>query len=281
MTNELSGHPHYRNTMDKLETAKRKSPEVEEFWMARDIHPILGYPVFDKFEPVIQRARDALTASGVDPSHHIALTSTMMGVGKGAQRPGVDFFLSRAACYLIAMNGDPTKPEIAGAQAYFTVQARRMEMSDASLENAKRLELRDKVGKSFKVVSGVAQEAGVANHRQALFHDARYQGLYGMSLKDVKTLKGLGDKEVLFDRAGTLELSAHDFQMQAAADAIKKEAIRGEARVIAKNKDVAQKVRKVMMESGATLPENLPIQTPINEIRKLANAGKPKKLPKS
>ena len=38
-----------------------------------------------------------------------------------------------------------------------------------------------------------------------------------MSLKDVKAMKGLGDKDQLMDRAGPLELSANDFQMLSTA----------------------------------------------------------------
>ncbi len=267
MGQELANTPEYRGTMDRLEAVKRTSGTGADFWMAREVHTLLGYPVFDKFLPVIERARDALRGDGIEPSHHIAQTSKLMGAGKGAQREGVDFFLSRAACYLVAMNGNPGKPEIAAAQRYFASRTRQAEEADAAAEDAKRLELREKVGESFRVVSGVAHDAGVANHRQALFHDARYQGLYGMSHKEVRAMKGLAEKDILFDRAGTLELSAHDFQMQAAANAIRRENVRGEARVIAKNKEVATKVRNVMKDSGAQLPEHLTLVDPIKNVR--------------
>ena len=114
MTTELTELPEYRHTMDRLEAAKRSGANGIEYWMSREIHGILGYPVWDKFLPVIEKARQSLTAQSVDPSHHIAQTSKLMGVHGGGKRRGDEFFLSRAACYLIAMNGDPAKPEIAG-----------------------------------------------------------------------------------------------------------------------------------------------------------------------
>jgi DNA-damage-inducible protein D len=64
-----------------------------------------------------------MKANGIDPSHQIVLTHKFMEVGGGAQKRGNDYFLTRGACRLVAMNGDPSKPEIAAAQAYFLVQA--------------------------------------------------------------------------------------------------------------------------------------------------------------
>lgn len=279
MADDLTTSGAYRDTMARLEAAKYLTENGGEYWKARDIHHLLGYAVWDKFEPVVARAVDALRANKVEPSHHIAQTSKMMGLGRGAQREGVDYFLSRVACSLIAMNGDPSKPEIAACQAYFVVQTRRMELTDQSNGDEKRLEMREKVSKSFKLVSGVAKDAGVRNTMQGVFHDARYQGLYGMSGQEVKKQKGIPESDQLFNHASALELSANDFQMNLAAEVITRENVRGERRVIETNKDVGKRVRKAMLDSGATPPESLPLAEPIKQVK--ARLAKQKRLPPS
>lgn len=268
MSHEIEHHPNYLHTIEQLEAVKHQTARGVSYWMAREINEILGYPSWREFEAVIERARDAMIGNGIDPSHQIVLTHKMMGVGGGAKRRGTDYFLSRGACRLIAMNGDPHKPEIAAAQAYFLVQTHRMEEYDALSADEKRLQLREKVSSAFKIVSGVAKEAGVPNNKQPLFHDARYQGLYGMTGRDVKTKKGLKPDDNPFDFAGPLELSANEFQMNMAADVIKKEDIRGEHNVIRRNRKIAQDVREVMRQSGATMPEDLPVEEPIKEVKK-------------
>jgi DNA-damage-inducible protein D len=274
---EMSSHPLYRSTMDQLEALKRVNNQGIEYWRAREIHPVLGYPIWRNFEPVIQRAKEALAGNDIDPSNHFAETRKMVDLGSGSQREVGDILLSRGACYLVAMNGEPNKPQIAAAQAYFVIQTRRQETAPELSDDEKRVQLRDKVKQSFKRVSGAAQEAGVRSHMQGVFHDARYQGLYGMSLKELRQFKGLAESEQLFDRAGPLELSANDFQMNLAADVISKDEIRGEQRSIQINRALAHRVRNTISESRATMPEHLPLEPPIKEVQKRLRTGK--KLP--
>jgi DNA-damage-inducible protein D len=278
MSKELTDLPEYRNTMGALERAKRLSSSGIEYWFARETHALLGYPNWREFENVIDRARASFTSIGQEPSHQIVLTHKMMGVGKGAQRQGDDYFLSRAAAYLIAMNGDPSKPEIAAAQAYFAIKTRQMEILEGGESpDHRRLAARERVTQSFRRVSGVAKKAGV--QRQGIFHDARYQGLYGgRGTKEVKRLKGLGDKDNLFDFAGALELSAHEFQMNLAADVLAKESVNSEVRALATNRKVGEHVRTTIRNSGGTLPEQLSLEEPIKDVRKRVAA--PKRLPK-
>ena len=263
--------------MEALDRLKRTSPEGVDYWHARDINITLGYPKWREFLALMERAGESLSKNSIDPSHHFVLTHKMVELGSGSQRQVDDYFLSRSACYLTAMNGDPIKPEIAAAQAYFVVMTREKELEDERSDDEKRLELREKVTQSVKVVSAVAQAAGVRNQMQPIFHDQRYQGLYGMSLKDLKDLKGLQEKEQMFDRAGPLELSMHDFQMKLAADVIAKSNVKGKQAAIRTNLEVAKRVRGTVKESGGTLPEHLPLEAPIKEVRK--RVENQKKLP--
>lgn len=274
MTQELASLPEYKATMERLEGLKHVSSQGSEYWLGREVHPVLGYPIWSNFQPVIDRAKASLVSSSIDPTHHFAETGKMVELGSGSQRRVVDFYLSRLACYLLAMNGDPLKPEIAAAQAYFTIQTRRQEVAGELSYDEKRLQLRDKVKQSFKRVSSAAQDAGVRSHMQGVFHDARVQGLYGLGLKDLKSTRGIKDGEQLFDRAGPLELSANDFQMNLAVDIIRKDKIQGEQSAIRKNREVAIHVRKTIKDSGGTMPERLPLEPPIKEIVKRVGAQK-------
>lgn len=263
--------PH-RRTMDRLEAIKHLSDDGTEYWSARELGPVLGYPVWQNFESVISRAVDALRSSGKEPSHHI------MPAHKNTGRPGRDYFLSRAGSYLIAMNGEPAKVEIAAAQVYFAARVRQAELIESLAQDEKRLKLREKVSDSMKRVSGVAQAAGVPNQRQGRFHEQRYRGLYNASSVTVKVSKGLSPSDNLFDRAGPLELSAHDFQMNLAADIISKEHINGEQAAVDKNLQVAQRVRLTIKQSGGTLPEDLRLQEHIKEVRQRVTGRRTKAL---
>lgn len=116
--NDLVEFPGYSSFTNSLDAKRKTSSAGAEYWMARDIQQIVGYARWESFEAVIAKAMQACETSRVASANHFRRTAKMITAGKGAQREAADFFLSRYACYLIAMNGDPGKPEVGFAQAF-------------------------------------------------------------------------------------------------------------------------------------------------------------------
>lgn len=252
-----------------FEELKRVSPHGAEYWSARDLQPLLGYNHWRSFDKAIAKAITSCRQSGNDPEHHFARARKMIVLGKGGQRDVDDYGLSRFACYLIAQNGDPRKPEIALAQKYFVIQTRRQELSDTYQRDMERLELRKQTTEEFKALSGAARNAGVQNKMFGVFHDAGYKGLYGgLGSEQIKTRKRIAKSENLLDRMGTTELAANQFHMTQTREKLAKEAIQGQQRAIDTHQQVGKEVRDAIRRIGGTMPENLPPAEDIKQVRK-------------
>lgn len=101
----------YQTITERLETIRRFTAKGGEYWMARELMPILGYDTWRNFVGAIEQAKIAFDAAGESAAHHFADTNKMVMIGSGAERSIDDYYLSRAACYIICMNGDPSKEE--------------------------------------------------------------------------------------------------------------------------------------------------------------------------
>src|SRR5579863_4002840 len=132
-----------------FESLKKLNKHGVEYWSARDLQPCLGYSKWQRFELTIKKAIESCKQSGNNPENHFTGAGKMIGIGKQAERKVEDYHLSRFACYLIAQNGDPRKPEIAQAQKYFAIQTRRQEISDQMAADLERLETRQQTTVEF------------------------------------------------------------------------------------------------------------------------------------
>jgi len=243
-----------------LESVKKLAPNGEDYWMARDIQPILGYDKWQSFSGVIEKAKQACASAGFHVDYHFIDTSKVITAGKGAKLQRADCYLTRYACYLIAMNGETSKPEVSTAQSYFAAQTRRQELAD----QAKRITLRERVRRGNNVLAGTARNAGV--QRFGLFTDAGYRGLYGMGLREIKERKRIPQSHDLLDRAGHAELAANEFRITQTQQKLERERIQGEHAAIATHRSVSEQVRDAIQRIGGVMPEDLPVEEPINKV---------------
>jgi DNA-damage-inducible protein D len=260
-----------------FEELKQTNQFGAEYWSARDLQPLLGYTQWRRFEDAIKRAITSCQQSGNDPGHHFAGAGKPIVGGKGAIQQVADYHLSRFACYLIAQNGDPRKPEIANAQKYFAIQTRRQEVSDILAADMERLEMRKQASEDFRALSGAARDAGVQNKMFGVFHDAGYKGLYGgKGVDDIKKRKGIDRRENLMDRMNATELAANQFRMTQAREKLQKQNVKGQEQAIQTHNKVGKEVRDAIKRIGGTLPENIPPAEHIKAVQKRIKGVKPK-----
>ncbi|MCG2682558.1 MAG: DNA damage-inducible protein D [Planctomycetales bacterium] len=201
----------------------------------------------------------------------------MVGIGSEAEREVPDYHLSRFACYLIAQNGDPRKPEIASAQKYFAIQTRRQELSDKIAADLERLELRKQTSEEFRALSGVARQAGVQSRMFGVFHDAGYKGLYGgLGAEAIKARKHIPKKEQLVDRMDSTELAANQFRMTQTRDKLTSRGVRNQEQAIQTHKQVGREVREAIKRIGGTMPENLSPAEHIHQVEKRIKQATPR-----
>ena len=177
-----------------FEDIKHIDDNGKEYWLARELQNILGYHQWRSLNDLIERAKVACQESKHNIDDHFAVQHKMIKLAKGATRNVVDYKLSRYACYLIVMNGNPKKEIIAIGQTYFAIQTRKQELSEKEYheltEDEKRFYQRNLTRKGNYSLNIAARNAGVKNFDR--FHNSGYKGLYnGETANDIAKRKKL------------------------------------------------------------------------------------------
>ncbi len=261
-----------------FESIKHMNEEGQEFWYARELQSVLEYKEWRNFDKVIKKAKIACIESGNIESDHFVDVNKMVPIGLDAVREINEIMLSRYACYLIVMNGDPRKEVIALGQTYFAVKTRQQEVIEnyeSLSEEQKRIAIRNEIANHNKSLADAANRAGVKKPVDyAIFQNCGYKGLYGgMNMKAIHAHKGLKKSQKILDYMGSTELAANLFRATQTEEKLRRDNVQGKQNANQTHYEVGVKVRETIEELGGTLPENLP--TPDKSMRQIeCNVGR-------
>ena len=201
----LPTHPAPMIPFDRI----RHEDALGEYWLARELAPLLEYALWQNFQGVIKKAVKACEVSGQQVSANFIDITKVSSGGKHGNYPLRDYRLTRHACYLIAMNGDPGKEVIANAMAYFTVQTRRQELADSDPERG-YLEWHENALRSYVAhgytenwarmrvdaittrnrLTGEWAVRGIDSQEFGVLTDKLHMGEFGISTEEHKEMKG-------------------------------------------------------------------------------------------
>lgn len=231
------------------------------YWWASKLSELLGYKNDSSFRKAMERAMTTMTTLGIPIYDNMVQVERTEG-----GRAFSDWKLSRFACYLTAMNGDPKKPEVAMAQAYFASWAEACRLSMETSDSVERVIVRAEVSDREKALSGAAFKAGVTDF--GLFQNSGYRGMYNMNLRDLREYKGIPDGRSPLDFMNKVELAANLFRVTQTEEKIRNEKIRGQRSLEGAAESVGKKVRATMRELSGVSPEDLPIAEDVKDVQK-------------
>lgn len=237
-----------------------------EYWLARELMPLLGYERWENFEKAIQRSMESCEVSGITVSDHFREVTKMVELGSRAKRNVKDYMLTRYACYLIAQNGDPKKEEIAFAQSYFAIQTRKQELIEERIALIERTEARGRLRESEKRLSQNIYERGVDDAGFGRIRSKGDQALFGgYTTQEMKNRLGVKGSRPLADFLPTLTIAAKNLATEMTNYNVEEKDLQGECSITGEHIQNNRSVRDMLGQRGIK-PENLP---PSEDIKKL------------
>ncbi|MCQ2112093.1 MAG: DNA damage-inducible protein D [Bacteroidaceae bacterium] len=267
-----------KNLFEKFESIACEYDGVE-CWSARELCGLLGYAKWERFESVINRAKEACENAGVSSADHFPSAGKMVELGSGSVREIPDYMLTRYACYLVAQNGDPRKPEIAFAQNYFAVQTRVAEMVERRVLEYERVKARQKLAETEKMLSGVLYERGVDDKGFAIIRSKGDQALFHMNTAMLKRRLGAPANRAVADFLPTISIKAKDFAAEMTSVNVQQKDLHGISSIEREHIDNNKAVRDMLLSRGIT-PEQLPAGEDVKKVERRLASDEKKVLPK-
>jgi DNA-damage-inducible protein D len=231
-------------------------------WYAREYAAFLGYTDYNGFHKgPVDRAIAASLRAGIPVGENfgdIAATTDALA----------DMKLSRFACFLIAMNADSKKPQVARVQAYLAGLADSLQDYLSAPEQLDRIVIRGEISDGEKSLASTAKGAGIDTPEgYAFFQNAGYRGMYNVNLNRLREIKGVPLRRSPLDFMHSTELAANLFRITQTDAKIQNERVTGQKRLEQTASEVGRTVRQTMIKLSNTRPEDLPAAGDINDAR--------------
>lgn len=262
---------------EKFEANAQRTESGIEFWLARDVQGLLGYTKWDNFLNVVAKSKTACEVSGHHVTDHFADVGKTIAMPKGAEKEVPDIMLTRYACYLIAQNGDPKKPEIAFSQTYFALQTRRAELIEQKLLEAERVSARSKLKATERELSDVIYEHTGGNDNFSIIRSKGDLALFGKSTHAMKLQWHVPDHRPLADFAPTILLKAKDFATEITIFNTREHKLTNESAISSEHITNNDAVRQTLIDRGIR-PEALPAAEDIKKVERRLATDKKKAL---
>ncbi len=231
------------------------------YWWASEFAAMLGYSSFDSFMKPINKAIQSCMAANID--HFSDFRKEMRIID---DKYVDDIKLSRFACYMVAMNADTKKPQVARAQVYFADQVEKINLLLEGGNDLERLLTREEIRNGNLALNSAASKCGVENF--GLFHDAGYRGLYNRGVSDLKEYKGIKPSQDHFDFMGRTELAANLFRITLTEERLKNSPVSSERAAMDVHNKVGKQVRKMVVDNTGVAPEQLKTERKLGDVKK-------------
>ena len=257
---------------DKLDSIIQYDNSNNPYWSARDLMKILEYKKWEKFEELIQRSIKSCIEYGYNPMDHFPPGGKVIIVGKGANMVISDYILSKFACKLVCMNGDPVqKPIVAMAQAYFAIAINNYEdmidkyYYDAKIDVINRSREANKRFTSTMYNNGIKTPANIATIKSN-----GDKAFFTYNSQEMKNKLGIPKNESLNDCLDPLPLSAKAYAMELSNRQIIDKQLSGMDNINNVHIDNNKIVRNSMIDNGY-YPEQFSVQENFKKLEKRIN----------